>query len=85
MPVFMVNFGDTLDGLGGVPDDGEVQTVSDSVKDFVVIFVILGALAGLAGFAMVSLWSIAGECQVSTPVAKNHYGSRIVFNNSQHV
>lgn len=63
MPMFMVNFGDTLDGLGE-PADGEVETVSESVKDFVVIFVVIGALAGLAGFAMVSLFSVAGECQV---------------------
>eukprot|EP00752_Nemacystus_decipiens_P011582 g10286.t1 len=62
MPIFMVNMGATLDGLGE-PKDGEIKTAAESVKDFVVIFAVIGALAGLAGFAMVSLWSIAGECQ----------------------
>lgn len=71
MPMFMVNFGDTLDGLGE-PANGEAATVAESVKEFVVIFAVIGALAGVAGFTMVALWSIAGECQVSsTPVANN--------------
>lgn len=65
MPIFMINMADTLDGIGE-PADGEAETVAESVKGFVVIFVIIGVLAGLAGFAMVSLWSIAGECQVSS-------------------
>lgn len=78
MPMFMVNFGDTLDGLGEPQDGGEMETVAESVKGFVVTFVIIGALAGASGFAMVTLWTIAGECQVSTPVA-NHCRSEAVF------
>lgn len=61
----MTTFGDTLDGLGTPTADGEVATVADTVQQFVVLFGVIGALSGVSGFAMVSLWSIAGECQVS--------------------
>lgn len=64
MPLFMANFGNTLDGLGEVPADGEAESVADAVKDFIVYFVVIGAVSGISGFAMVSLWSIAGERQV---------------------
>lgn len=61
MPIFIANFGSTLDGLGN--SSGE-QSVVSQVREFIVTFGIIGAVAGVAGFTMVSLWSIAGERQV---------------------
>lgn len=62
--MFMVNFGSTLDGLGEPDLEGEVETVVESVTSFIVMFVVIGALSGISGFVMVSLWTIAGESQV---------------------
>lgn len=64
MPLFIANFGSTLDELGEIPPEGEEPNIVDSVESFVRIFAIIGAVAGVAGFTMVSLWSIAGERQV---------------------
>ena len=64
MPLFIANFGSTLDELGEPVDETEETSILESVESFVVIFGIIGAVAGLAGFTMVSLWSIAGERQV---------------------
>lgn len=64
MPLFIIAFGDTLDGLGEPPPTGEEPSVLESVKGFVVMFVIIGVVSGVSGFAMVSLWTIAGERQV---------------------
>ena len=67
MPLFIVNFGGTLDGLGEVPEEGEEETsIVDSVAPFVMLFGIIGAVAGLTGFTMVTVWTIAGERQVHT-------------------
>ncbi|CAM9424479.1 unnamed protein product [Ascophyllum nodosum] len=63
MPLFIVNFAGTLDGLGEVPEDGEETSIVDSVAPFVTIFGIIGAVAGVAGFTMVTVWTIAGERQ----------------------
>ncbi|CAM9424622.1 unnamed protein product [Ascophyllum nodosum] len=63
MPLFIVNFGGTLDGLGEVPEDDEETSIVDSVAPFVTLFGIIGAVAGLAGFTMVTVWTIAGERQ----------------------
>lgn len=65
MPVFMLSFGGTLDELGEIPEDGEVISVQEGVKKFVWIFVIVGGVSMVSGFAMVALWTIAGECQVT--------------------
>lgn len=64
MPLFIANFGSTLDELGEGPPDGGEQSIVDSVRIFVELFGIIGAVAGVAGFTMVSTWSIAGERQV---------------------
>lgn len=64
MPLFMSTFGNTLDGLGEPPVDGEAPSVVESVKEFVVMFMVIGAVSGISGFAMVFLWSVAGERQV---------------------
>ncbi|CAM9323468.1 unnamed protein product [Pylaiella littoralis] len=63
MPIFMVIFGGTLDELGEIPEDGQVVSVQESVKRFVWIFVMVGGVSMVSGFAMVALWTIAGECQ----------------------
>lgn len=63
MPLFIANFGSTLDELGEPVAETEETSILESVESFVVIFGIIGAVAGLAGFTMVSLWSIAGERQ----------------------
>lgn len=60
----MVNFGKTLDDIGKASEEGKEQVIVDSVERFVVVFVIIGVVSGVAGFTMVSLWSIAGERQV---------------------
>lgn len=65
MPIFMVIFGGTLDELGEIPEDGQVVSVQESVKRFVWIFVMVGGVSMVSGFAMVALWTIAGECQVT--------------------
>lgn len=64
MPLFIDNFGQTLDALGEVPPVGEDADILDDVRSFVVLFAIIGAVAGVSGFVMVTLWSIAGERQV---------------------
>lgn len=64
MPAFIVSMGGTLDGLGEPPPAGEEPSVVESVMDFIVIFLIVGIVSGVAGFAMVTLWTLAGERQV---------------------
>lgn len=64
MPLFMVNFAGTLDELGEEPGEGEEKSMVDSLEIFVIMFAVIGAVAGVAGFTMVNLWSIAGERQV---------------------
>lgn len=64
MPLFIANFGSTLDELGEPLDPDEESSILSSVESFVIIFAIIGAVAGAAGFTMVSLWSISGERQV---------------------
>eukprot|EP00904_Undaria_pinnatifida_P011955 jgi/Undpi1/7890/HiC_scaffold_24.g10362.m1 len=63
MPLFIANFGSTLDELGEPLDPDEESSILSSVESFVIIFAIIGAVAGAAGFTMVSLWSISGERQ----------------------
>lgn len=68
MSLFIINFGGTLDELGQAPGpDEEAGNIQDSVATLVQSFVIFGAIAMFAGFAMVSAWSIAGERQVRVP------------------
>lgn len=68
MSLFIINFGGTLDEVGQAPDpDEESRSIQDSVATLVQSFGIFGAIAMLAGFAMVSTWSIAGERQVRVP------------------
>lgn len=64
MPLFIISFGGTLDELADEPEPGEQQSIQDSVSTFVQSFAIFGAIAMVAGFTMVSTWSIAGERQV---------------------
>lgn len=65
MPLFMVNFAGTLDELGEKPGEGEEEkSMVDSLETFVIMFAVIGAVAGVAGFTMVTFWSIAGERQV---------------------
>lgn len=64
MPLFIANFGSTLDSLGEPVPEGEEESIVDSVASFCIIFGIIGAVSGIAGFTMVTLWSIAGERQV---------------------
>lgn len=66
--MFMLNFGSTLDGLGEPAADA---TVVDSVKSFVVTFIIIGALSGVSGFVMVAFWTIAGESQARHDPARS--------------
>ena len=66
MPLFIANFGGTLDMLGQVPEDGEETSIVDSVAPFVSLFGIIGAVAVVAGFTVVAAWTIAGERQVHT-------------------
>ncbi len=61
MPFFFANFGSTLDELGEPDEDA---TMLDSVSEFCIYFGGIGAIAGIAGFVMVSTWTIAGERQV---------------------
>ncbi|CAN0307393.1 unnamed protein product, partial [Hapterophycus canaliculatus] len=64
MPLFIANFGSTLDSLGEpVDDDEEQDTILESVSSFCIYFGIIGLVSGIAGFTMVTLWSIAGERQ----------------------
>lgn len=60
----MFIFGGTLDELGQIPEEGEVVSVQEGVNKFVWIFVIVGGVSMVSGFAMVALWTIAGESQV---------------------
>lgn len=62
MPFFIANFGDTLDGLG---ESNQEETTLETVESFIILFVIIGAIAGCTGFTMVTTWSIAGERQVN--------------------
>ena len=64
MPLFIANFGSTLDELGQPVEQGEEVSIRESVEEFCIYFAAIGAVAGIAGFTMVSLWSIAGERQV---------------------
>lgn len=67
MPLFVANFGSTLDSLGEPPEPGEEEdSAVESVKSFCIIFVVIGVVSALAGFTMVTLWSISGERQVLT-------------------
>ena len=68
MPLFIANFGDALDGLGEVREDGEENSIVDPVVPFMLLFGIIGAVAGVTGFTMVTVWTIAGERQVQTHV-----------------
>lgn len=65
MPLFIANFGSTLDSLGEpVDEDESADSILESVSSFCIYFAIIGLVSGIAGFAMVTLWSIAGERQV---------------------
>lgn len=64
MPLFIISFGGTLDELGEATEPGEETSIVDSVSSFVKSFAVFGAIALVAGFTMVSTWSIAGERQV---------------------
>ncbi|CAN0440393.1 unnamed protein product, partial [Ectocarpus sp. 12 AP-2014] len=63
MPLFIANFGSTLDELGEPVDEGEETTVLDSVASFCILFGVIGFVAGVVGFVLVTLWSISGERQ----------------------
>ncbi|CAM9323517.1 unnamed protein product [Pylaiella littoralis] len=64
MPLFIANFGSTLDSLGEPVEEGEDQeSIVDSVASFCIIFGVIGVVSGIAGFIMVTLWSISGERQ----------------------
>lgn len=66
MPLFMANFGSTLDALGEPVDEGaDQESVVDQVASFCILFGVIGLVSGVAGFTMVTLWSIAGERQVT--------------------
>lgn len=65
MPLFIANFGSTLDSLGEPVEEGEdEESIVDSVASFCIIFGVIGVVSGIAGFIMVTLWSISGERQV---------------------
>ena len=64
MPLFMAHFGSTLDELGEPVEQGGEVSIKESVEEFCIYFAVIGAVAGIAGFVMVTLWSIAGERQV---------------------
>lgn len=66
MPLFMVTLGGTLDELGerSASTDVNPPSIVDSVETFAIQFAVFGAVAGLAGFTFVTVWSIAGERQV---------------------
>lgn len=70
MPIFIAYFGSTLDELGesSTVEDLESRSVVDSVRSFIVLFGIVGVVALVSGFVLVSLWSIAGERQVMLPL-----------------
>ncbi|CAM9703395.1 unnamed protein product, partial [Scytosiphon promiscuus] len=64
MPLFIANFGSTLDELGTPVDPNESQdSILESVSSFCIYFAVIGLVAGVSGFIMVTLWSIAGERQ----------------------
>lgn len=68
MPLFMANFGSTLDALGGPVTPGpDEETIVEQVASFAILFVVIGIVSAGGGFIMVTLWSISGERQVTFP------------------
>ena len=65
MPLFMANFGSTLDALGEPPEPGDEETVVEQVESFTIYFGVIGLVSGVACFTMVTLFTIAGERQVT--------------------
>ena len=65
MPLFMANFGSTLDALGEPPEPGDEETVVEQVESFSIFFAVIGLVSGVASFTMVTLFTIAGERQVA--------------------
>ncbi|CAN0287525.1 unnamed protein product [Ectocarpus sp. 6 AP-2014] len=63
MPLFIANFGSTLDELGEPVEEGDEKTILESVTSFCIIFGVVGFIAGVVGFVLVTLWSISGERQ----------------------
>ncbi|CAM9819511.1 unnamed protein product, partial [Ectocarpus sp. 12 AP-2014] len=63
MPLFIANFGSTLDELGEPVEDSDEKTVLESVASFCILFGVIGFVAGVVGFVLVALWSISGERQ----------------------
>lgn len=65
MPLFIYYFGATLDTLGEPVEPGaEQRTFVDLVAPLCIRFGVIGLVAAVAGFTMVTLWTISGERQV---------------------
>ncbi|CBJ28571.1 conserved unknown protein [Ectocarpus siliculosus] len=53
----------TLDELGEPVEEDDEKTILESVTSFCILFGVIGFVAGVVGFVLVTLWSISGERQ----------------------